>query len=107
MNKEEILAKSRAENKNKDYYELEVLAQAGQAAMVVMVCLAGAFLVLQLSLGGGINHGMYALVTAASMTMYWVKWAKLRRHHELVMAVLWTIPALVFSSIYVYSLMAI
>ena len=28
MNREEILAKSRAENKNKDVYEIEVLKQA-------------------------------------------------------------------------------
>ena len=34
MNKDEILAKSRAENRNKDVYEQEVLKQANQSAVV-------------------------------------------------------------------------
>jgi len=35
MNKDEILAISRAENKNKDIYEQEVLKQASRSAVVV------------------------------------------------------------------------
>ena len=36
MNKEEILEKSRAENKNKDIYEQEILKQANSSAVIVM-----------------------------------------------------------------------
>lgn len=36
MNKDEILAKSRAENKNKDVYEQEILKQASSSAVVVI-----------------------------------------------------------------------
>ena len=44
MNKDEILAKSRAENKNKDVYEQEVLKQASRSAVVVQMALATLFL---------------------------------------------------------------
>ena len=43
MNKEEILAKSRAENKNKDVYEIEVLKQANSCGIIVMAVLAVIF----------------------------------------------------------------
>ena len=44
MNKEEILEKSRAENRNKDIYEKEVLKQASTSAVIVMMVLATIFL---------------------------------------------------------------
>lgn len=43
MNKEEILEKSRAENRNKDIYEKEVLKQASTSAVIVMMVLATIF----------------------------------------------------------------
>ena len=48
MNKDEILAKSRAENKNKDVYEQEVLKQASRSAVVVQMALATVFFVTQI-----------------------------------------------------------
>ena len=51
MNKDEILAKSRAENKNKDVYEQEVLKQASRSAVVVQMALATLFFVTQIFLG--------------------------------------------------------
>lgn len=94
MEKEEILAKSREANKNKDPYELEVRAQAGQMTVVVMATLAGVFLILQIAWGGGINYGLYGLVAAGNMTMDWMKWSRLRRRRTLISALFWTIAAL-------------
>ncbi len=54
MDKDEILAKSRAENKNKDVYEQEVLKQASRSAVVVQMALATLFFVTQIFTGGGI-----------------------------------------------------
>ena len=62
MNKDEILAKSRAENKNKDVYEQEVLKQASRSAVVVQMALATLFFVTQIFTGGGVNWGLWALV---------------------------------------------
>ena len=62
MNKDEILAKSRAENKNKDVYEQEILKQASESAVVVQMVLATIFFVTQILVDNGTNWGLWALV---------------------------------------------
>ena len=104
MNKEEILAKSRAENKNKDVYEQEVLKQASKGAVVVQLVLAAVFVVTQILVGEGLNWGLWALVFSANMTTFWVKYIKLRRNHELLMAVVYTILVSVMSGYHIYNL---
>ena len=106
MNKEEILLRSRAENKNKDVYEQEILKQANTYALVTMLVLATIFHVVQIFVGGGSNLAIWALVFSAVMTTFWVKYAKLRRRHELVLAIVYTIPVLLFSAWHIYNLIA-
>lgn len=106
MNREEILEKSRAENKNKDVYEREVLQQAGNITVIVMMALAAIFFAVQIFVGGGMNWGMWALVFSGSMATFWVKYIRLRRKHELVMAILYTIITVSLSVGYIYDLIA-
>ena len=91
MNKDEILAKSRAENKNKDVYEQEILKQASESAVVVQMVLATIFFVTQILVDNGTNWGLWALVLSANMTIYWVKYIKLYRKFDLLMAIIYTI----------------
>ena len=104
MNKDEILEKSRAENKNKDVYEQEVLKQASRSAVVVQMALATLFFVTQIFAGGGVNWGLWAIVFSASMTINWVKYIKLHRKSELVIAVAYTLLVSVMSGYYIYNL---
>lgn len=104
MNKEEILTKSRAENKNKDIYEQEVLKKASNNAVIVQMFLATIFFVTQIFVGGGINWGLWALVFSTNMTTFWVKYIKLHRKHELVIAIVYTILVSIMSGYYIYEL---
>ena len=104
MDKDEILAKSRAENRNKDVYEQEVLKQASKSAVIVQMILAAIFFVTQIFVGEGINWGLWALVFSTNMTIYWVKYIKLRRKHELMIAIAYTILVSVMSGYYIYNL---
>ena len=104
MNKDEILAKSRAENKNKDVYEQEVLKQASQSAVVVQMALATIFFVMQIFAGGGTNWGLWAIVLSANMTIYWVKYIKCHRMFDLVMAIIYTILVSAMSGCHIYDL---
>lgn len=106
MDKNEILAKSRAENKNKDVYEQEVLKQASSGAVIVQMILAAIFFVAQIFVGGGINWGLWALVFSTNMTTFWVKYIKLHRKHELVAAIAYTILVSIMSGYYIYDLIA-
>ncbi len=106
MNKEEILAKSRAEHKNQDVYEQEVLKQASKSAVLVQMILAAVFFVTQVFVGKGINYGLWALVFSANMTINWVKYRKLRRRPELLMAIAYAILVSLMSGCYLYDLIA-
>lgn len=48
MDKDAVLAKSRAENKNRDMYEQEILKQANSNAIVVQTVLAAVFFMTQI-----------------------------------------------------------
>ena len=106
MNKEEILAKSRAENKNKDLYGMDVSKLAGSITTVVMMVIAGIFFVVQMITGGGLNFGMWALVFSADMINHWVKYIKLRLKGELLAALLYTLIVVVMSGYHIYNLIA-
>ena len=106
MNREEVLAKSRAENKNKDLYGVAVSNLAGSITTVVMMVIAGIFFVVQMITGGGLNFGMWALVFSADMINHWVKYIKLRLRGELLAALLYTLIVAVMSGYHIYDLIA-
>lgn len=107
MDKNEILAKSREENKNKDIYEQEVLKQAGRIAVVVQMGLATIFFLIQIFVDKGINWGLWALVCSTAMTVNWVKYIKLHRRQELILAACYTAVVAAMSGCYIYNLISI
>lgn len=104
MNKEEILAKSRKENKDQDIYEKEVLKLGGNAGAVTAAILATIFFVVQILVGGGMNYGLYAIVFSVSATGFTVKAIKLKRKHEIVVAIMYIILTLLSSTAHIYNL---
>ena len=106
MDKEEILSKSRAENKNRDMYELEISKLSGRVEALASMVIAAVFFIVQMAAGGGLNFGMWAIVFSADMANHWVKYIKLRRGGELLAALLYTLIVLVMSGYHIYSLIA-
>lgn len=104
MNREEILSKSRAENRNRDIYELEILKQANTYAVIVLIIMATIFLAAQIFTGGGINYGLYAIAFSGNMTIAWVKYIQLRQKKELVHAVVLTLFVASSSACHIYNL---
>lgn len=104
MKKEEILEKSRNENKNRDLYEQEVSKQSSTVAFIVMMILATVFLAAQIFTGGGTNYGFHAVVFSGLMAAYWVKWLKLRQRLDLIVALAYTIVVLMASAAHLYNL---
>lgn len=62
MDKEEILEKSRKENKNQDIYEKDVIIQGNRYACIAAAVFATVFFVVQILIGRGMNYGLYAVV---------------------------------------------
>ena len=106
MNKDEILAKSRAEYKIRDIYEQEIAKQANHIAVTVLLVLATLFFLVQILAGKGMNYGIYAIVLSGNMTVSWVRYAKLKEKNEFPRAVLYTLIVLALSGCHIYHLIA-
>lgn len=104
MNREEILERSRRENRNRDYYEEELAKQGGTIVGGSMVLLATAFCVIQFLMGGGINYGLYAIVCCRSMVLAWMRWVRSKQDQQLSLALLCTVGVLLLSAGYIYEL---
>ncbi|MBP5378404.1 MAG: hypothetical protein J6Y64_02555 [Ruminococcus sp.] len=60
MNKEEILAKSRKENKNRDIAEIDKTRNASRFAIIISVCFIAIYTCLSFAAGKRVNYGMVA-----------------------------------------------
>lgn len=107
MEKEEILAKSRAENKNADLFQHELNMQAYSYAALASWILATLFFVIQIISGKGINWGLYAIAFSGNAASAWVKYVKLRNRRDLLHAILITLFVLVTSACHIYDLLAV
>ncbi len=106
MDKEKILEMSRKENKNQDFYEQEVLKQCSSISCTVMTVLATVLYAAQIITGGGTSPGFYAIVASGQTATFWVKWFKLRRKHELAVAIFFTIFVIFFLASHFYYLIS-
>jgi len=104
MNKEEILEKSRNENKNQDIYEKEILKNGTNIGAGVAAVLATVFFIIQIFVGKGMNYGLYAIVFSIPATEFVVKAVKLKRKHEIIISVLYVIAVILFSAAHIYNL---
>lgn len=104
MNREEILEKSRTENKNQDVYEKEVIRDAANYGACAAGILATIFFVIQIFVGGGMNYGLYAVVFAIPAAGFIYKAIRLRRRHEIVVACIYAVATLMFSAAHIYNL---
>ena len=106
MNKEEILERSRKENKNQDMYEKEVIIQGDHYACIAAGVLATIFFVIQIFTGGGMNYGLYSVVFSMPMAGFWMKYLRMHKKHELFVAVCYTVIVLIFSAAHIYGLLS-
>ena len=97
MNKEEILAKSRAENKGTDEREKLVLIKAGQIAFTVggVMCMLIALFnsILSMVDHGGtrtdpkLNTMLWGIYLSMLGSLFLYKYIKLKKKHELFLAI--------------------
>ncbi len=92
MNKEEILQASRNENRNKDIYELEVISKAQRIGGLIAVSVTFALIFVERVIQDiGMNYGYFLIILSAGTGLWFYKAMKMKRKHEIVLAVLWAI----------------
>ncbi len=105
MNKEEILEKSRGENKSKDIYEQEVLKEAGNAGAITAAIVCAVFFIMQVLVGEGLNYGLWSIIFSMEAACFITKAIRLKRTHEIILAVLYSITALLTAAGHIYNLL--
>ena len=104
MNRDEILEKSRQENKNRDEMERDAMARAGQKACAVGGMLCAVIIILEAFFAEQINMSTWAVYLSMTGTMLMVKYIHLKKRHELAFGLMELALAAVFFVMYVIRL---
>jgi hypothetical protein len=105
INKEEILSRSRKENKDQDLYKIEVQVQAGNIGSLTAALLATLFFVTEALIGNGFNFGLYAIIISVSAASFIFKAIRLKHKREIIMATIFTLATLILSVAHIIKLM--
>lgn len=97
MKKEEILAMSRKENKNKDMYEIEVENKGSKIATIAMLILATIYYCYEVFKGLGTNITLYSLITIYCAVAYGYKAIKVEKRKLLNVScsIIWAITTII------------
>ena len=101
MDKDEILERSRKENRDMDLVEQEVFHRASQIALGVSLAVCALISILS-AFGGSMNCSVWVVQFSMLSAIMLVKFAKLKRRHELVVGLLYGGFALVFFALYLH-----
>lgn len=105
MNKEEILEKSRIENQNKDVADIEISKSGIRAGWIVTVCLAALVTVFDGVYFGRPAYEILFAVMAGLAVVFFCKYAKLKKIHELIVAICYSIGSLGFFAGWIMQIM--
>ncbi|MBE6851530.1 MAG: hypothetical protein E7504_07370 [Ruminococcus sp.] len=103
MTREEILEKSRQENKNQDLVANEAAAKAVSVAMTAAIVLGTVLFLVQIICDGGANLALWAVDIFFIAVYYLVMFCKMRSRMHLLIAVLCSIMTLLLSTAHITS----
>ena len=104
MNRDEILEKSRQENRGRDEMERDAAARAGQKACAVGGLVCAAIIVLETIFAGRVNVSTWSVYLAITGTMLVVKYYRLKKQRQLIFGAAELVLAVVFFVMYVLQL---
>ena len=96
MNREEILEKSRQENRGQDVADLEASRSSIVFGWIVAVCLLAVVSVTEAIKYDRMNSGIFFAVMAGCSAIFIRKYWKLRKRHELYISIVYGIAAAAF-----------
>ena len=96
MDKDEILERSRKENKDMDLVELEVNNKANAVANLVGVMVCAALTLIHAFVRDGVDTSAWTVMFSVLSTIMLMKFAKLRRRYELVAGLCYLVSAICF-----------
>ena len=104
MEREEILAKAQAENKGKDIADLDAQRKGAYIAYFVGLTLIIIWDIVEGIRFHHINYGGNMALFAMAFTAFLVKFIKLRKRHELIVALVYGIGTVTFLVLWILQL---
>lgn len=83
MNKEEILEKSKEENKNKDMYAIAVEAKGATIAGISVIILTGIYYIYEIISEKRENPALYSIITVYNAILFGYKAIKIKKQRKL------------------------
>lgn len=102
MDKDEILKKSREENKNRDFVEEEAANKANAIAFSVGMMVCGLLSVLSAIFQESVEYSVWVVMWAISASVFLVKYQRLRKRHELALGLFYGALTVFFFVIYLH-----
>ena len=100
IDKDEILARSRKENKDRDFVEAEVLAKANGIALNVGIMVCGLLSILHVIFLETVDYSAWTVYFSALTATMIFKYVKLRKRHELVIGLFYAACFVMFFVFY-------
>lgn len=104
INRDDILSKSRKENKDKDLFKNEVQIQAGNIGSLTAILLATFFFVTQVLTGEGFDFGLYAIIISISAAGFIFKAIRMKYKRDIILATVYTVATLILSVAHIIQL---
>lgn len=102
MDKEEILAKSRKENRDRDFVEEEAVHKAYSFAFSVGMLVCGLISVLNAIFRDSVAFSVWIIMWAMWSCMFLVKYQRLHKRHELLFGLLYAGLSVFFFVLYLH-----
>lgn len=102
MDKDEILKKSREENRDRDFVEEAVLARANALSLGVGMIVCGLLSVLSAVFQDGPAYSVWTVMWSIQAAIFLFKYCKLRRRHELALGLFYGALAVFFFVCYLH-----
>lgn len=96
MDRDEILRKSREENRNRDMEEKEVISRSSTKAYNIGILACAAIALLDFLIAGRCNYAVWFVYCAMCGTLFLLKARRLKHKHEIVYCILLLTAAVLF-----------
>lgn len=97
MNREEILEKSRQENKNKDLVNVAVENEAFKIASIVLIAICTVYYVAEIMIKGVRNDGFFSIIAIFNAVICTLKGVRLKDKSFLFTGIFWIIFAIILT----------
>lgn len=104
MNKDDILAKSRAENQGSDEFEKQVLEKSGKIAAQVGMIMCCIVATASVAVTDHINNACWVIYFSIHAAIFWTKFRYTKKSHELMLAAVSTLVGLIFVGLFIMEL---